>query len=330
MKVIEVRNVHQALPLGLRHLHACGIPMSSRAGNVISAPTQVTTILQNPTERVIFWSERDAPHFFHFFEGLWMLAGRRDVKYVAHFVKRMLEYSDNGHVLQGAYGYRWRKYFGKDQLEFIIGLLKDDPWSRRAVLTMWDPRLDLQKTNTSKDHPCNTQCVFRVLYGRANEPNRLHMTVFNRSHDCIWGAYGANAVHFSMMHEYVASKLGLLVGDMVFNSVNFHAYVDVFNKTYVGGLTYNPSLRCPYRMEEVAPYPMVTVPETWDRDLLLFMEDPSTNGTEDPFFARVAKPLWFAHEAYKKKDIPAALEILEQCHATDWKRAARGWLERRA
>lgn len=330
MHLIRARNVHQALPMGLAHLRACGIPMPSRAGDVIAAPMPVSVVYDEPTERVLFWPERDANQFFHFFEALWMLAGRRDVKYVAHFVKRMAEYSDNGQVLQGAYGYRWRRYFGKDQLDYVVELLKNDPFTRRAVVTMWDPRLDLQKENKSKDHPCNLQLVFRVLYGRTNEPNRLHMMVTNRSNDAIWGLFGANAVHMSAVQEYVAGHLGLKVGTMTTVAMNFHAYVDVFNKTYVGALTYTPSPRCPYRVEEVAPYPMVTVPEIWDRDLRLFMEDPSTNGTEDPFFARVAKPLWFAHEAYKKKDIPAALEILEQCHATDWRRAARGWLERRA
>ena len=33
---------------------------------------------------------------------------------------------------------------------------------------------------------------------------KLCMTVCNRSNDMLWGAYGANVVHMSMLQEFVA------------------------------------------------------------------------------------------------------------------------------
>ena len=96
----------------------------SRSGSVIEFPSPVTTTYKRPEERVLFYKNRDANPFFHLFESIWMLAGRDDVKYLSNFNKRMEEYSDDGHTLHGAYGYRWREYFLTDQLDWIVLHLK--------------------------------------------------------------------------------------------------------------------------------------------------------------------------------------------------------------
>jgi thymidylate synthase len=314
--------------------------MPSRAGNVIVAPAPVTTIYAHPTERVLFWSERDANPFLHFFEALWMLGGRRDVAYLTNFVKRFADYSDDGQTLAGAYGYRWKKHWREgrsgdlppepiDQIARVIALLKANPYSRRGVLTMFDPIEDLRMDESARDIPCNLNVMFGISYGKRDEPNHLNIMTVARSHDAIWGAYGTNAVTFSMLQEYVAAHLGLMVGTFEQVSFNYHGYEDVFEKTYRGTLREPPDPLGPYSAEEVAPYPMVTNPATWDRDLALFFEDPAAYGYDNPFFPQVAKPLWFAHKAYKKKDIPGALEIVSQCQASDWRRAATEWLRRR-
>ena len=56
------------------------------------------------------------------------------------------------------------------------------------------------------------------------------MTVSNRSNDIIWGTFGANAVHMSMLHEYVASALMLHVGKYTQISDSFHAYTAGSNR----------------------------------------------------------------------------------------------------
>ncbi len=60
MKVLKVRNVHDALPAGLDYLEHHGVRRPSRNGSVIVAPGPVTTHYTKPRERVIFWAERDA------------------------------------------------------------------------------------------------------------------------------------------------------------------------------------------------------------------------------------------------------------------------------
>src|SRR3989304_1089903 len=119
MQVLRVRNVHEALPLGIAMLEEFGSRGESRNGSVLVMDEPVTTVYERPRERVIFWNERDANPFFHFYEGLWMLGGRNDVKSLTRFVKRMESYSDDGKTFHGAYGYRWRNHFHFDQLAII-------------------------------------------------------------------------------------------------------------------------------------------------------------------------------------------------------------------
>jgi thymidylate synthase len=54
----------------------------------------------------------------------------------------------------------------------------------------------------------------------------LDLTVLCRSNDVVWGAYGANAVHFSVLQEYLAGRIGVDVGVMYQFSNNYHGYVD--------------------------------------------------------------------------------------------------------
>ncbi|KKK83371.1 hypothetical protein LCGC14_2794040, partial [marine sediment metagenome] len=143
MHVLDVRNVNEALPKMLQHLEERGERTSSRAGEVIVAPTPVTTVYRKPMERVLFSPLRDANPFFHLIEALWMLAGKRDVATLTHYVRRMSDFSDDGITFHGAYGYRWRNHFFHDQIEVVLELLKSKPHSRRAVIQMWDNPIDL-------------------------------------------------------------------------------------------------------------------------------------------------------------------------------------------
>jgi hypothetical protein len=164
---IYARNVSEALYLGLMFLKDRGVWCESRSGRVIEYPNPVMTVYKCPEERVLFYPSRDANPFFHLFEALWMLAGRDDLEYVQQFNKRMEDFSDDGTTLNGAYGYRWREYWLKDQLDLLIEHLTDHPDSRRAVLQMWSVD-DLQKIvddPTYKDVPCNTQVYFKIRKG---------------------------------------------------------------------------------------------------------------------------------------------------------------------
>ncbi len=226
MYVLNVIDVNDALPAALFHLYRQGKREDTRNGPAIVAPEPVTTVYSNPRRRVLFDSRRDANPFFHLFESLWILAGQSDVKFLSWFNSRIAQYSDDGIIFHAPYGWRLRKHFGFDQITKACAELKQNPFSRRVVLQIWDPAADL--CTQSKDLPCNDLLMLRVVDGNSLHPSgkSLDLAVCNRSNDAVWGAYGANAVQFSMLQEYMAEHIGIGIGTYRQVSNNLHVYED--------------------------------------------------------------------------------------------------------
>tara|TARA_R110000782_G_scaffold8876_5_gene28671 strand:+ start:6469 stop:7539 length:1071 start_codon:yes stop_codon:yes gene_type:complete len=334
-KIINCTNVHEAFILGIDTFRwdPAIIEQDSRAGVTLEYPGPVITTFKNPCERVVFWEPRDANPFFHFMEGLWMLAGRDDVHFVTEYNKRMSSFSDNGVTFNGAYGYRWRNFFKKDQLDIIAKRLKNDHTDRRCVLSMWDCDNDLDKDTL--DTPCNTHIYFKI------RDNKLNMTVCCRSNDMIWGAYGANAVHMSMLQEYMAGRIGVDVG--VYNQISdsYHVYKDLFKEmeSRLPEVDYYamkyPMTKSPY--DTVSTYPMMPSDQEDTNFCELFEEDlnnffTSTNPHfKHGFFLDVVAPMQFAWELHREKgNTKGAINMLRSnCKAEDWTLACTEWLERR-
>jgi Thymidylate synthase len=260
MHVINCRNVREALPLGLIHLSEHGQVEKSRAGDVVVAPTPVATVYSHSQEMVLLSPVRDANPFFALAEGCWMLAGRRDGKFLDEYVRDFSSrFAEPDGVVHGAYGRRWRRTFGYDQLDAVVDKLRINPGDRQAVITMWDPTLphegryaqDRVSTREEfgegdllgvvRDRPCNTHIYLRVreieedvYIGNAiagENPvdtltkNVLDIFVSCRSNDMIMGGYGANAVQFGVLHAYLACRIGVRIGTYTQMSFNYHIYL---------------------------------------------------------------------------------------------------------
>jgi thymidylate synthase len=279
------------------------------------APGPVITEYARPTERVLSWGKRDANPFFHLMESLWMLAGRNDVGFVAEFAKQMKEYSDDGVRLNGAYGYRWRRHFGFDQLVHLIELLKSEPTTRRAVLQIYDPSSD---TAQGRDIPCNTVAYFDIVN------DELNMTVCNRSNDIVWGCYGANAVHFSMLQEFMAIHIGVDIGRYRQFSNNFHIYEPhwpLMEEYWKVPESYE--FRIIPLLRERIPY------DIHMRDIDLFLRDPISFIPETEFLRDVAQPMARAF-LYRKMGHGSGLHFLHEADTNnDWIQAGIQWLLRR-
>ena len=344
MLVINARNVHDALPRGILLLKEHGQVRDSRNGAVYVAPCPVATVYEYPLERVMFWPQRDCNPFLHLYESLWMLAGRSDVAPLARIAGNMVNYSDDGVHLHGAYGRRWTRWFVPqdvpdtsariDQLRTIAHALRENPDCRRQVLQMWDAPHDLGRAG--KDVPCNTHVYFtRDIAGN------LDMTVCCRSNDMVWGAYGANAVHFSYLQEYMAALINCPVGKYTQFSNNFHGYLktmEPLGQLIAKTRTYKTATMAPNPYSEARVYPVPLVgsyTEQWRQELHMFMDQGHTAlGYKTPFFRRVALPMLRAFEAWKDRDagdqrFDVALDELRSCIATDWRLAAEEWLLRR-
>jgi thymidylate synthase len=379
LKGMTVRNVCEALPQGVEFVLKFGRRERSRGGDVLVLPGPLVTETERPTERVLFSAVRDANPFFHLCEAMWMLAGQQDARpldvFVGDFSKR---FAEQGGVMHGAYGFRWRKHFMFDQLNRIVDMLANDPTTRQAVLAMWDPHeltLPVDRgggdvgeeliggadlTGAWNDRPCNTHAYFRIRYepsptvdGDSNGGGWLRLldlTVCCRSNDLIWGAHGANAVHFSVLQEYVAARTGCEVGKMVQLSNNYHAYdafLKILAKRSNQGFSLNVNLMdnryAPDRFggtdARVTPQPMfVEDPSSIDDDVRMFWRwftetDDRVEATpplyKNLWFAHTLEPMMRAHRCHRLKHPADAERWAREVDAPDWSAAAVEWLQRR-
>ena len=331
MYTITALNVNDAYPKALSLVADYGARRMSRAGEVLVLKEPLAIQYLRPLERVLFDPLRDANPYFHLMESLWMLQGRNDVAWLANWLPRMSEFSDDGVTFHGAYGYRWREHFTynsewrMDQLSMIVNELRANPESRRCVLQMWDATADLGRN--TKDVPCNLSVTFQI----ADE--RLNMVVFNRSNDLIWGALGANVVHFSVLQQYIADCIEVPVGTYEQVSANAHVYLSEWKKRGYDTMSYIPTpLSSPYERGEVEPFKPLFLPgkrAEWQHDLKMFIEGTQQTPFATSFFDGVVMPLVLSHRAYKLRDFEMAQAHLLNCIATDWRLAAQRWLERR-
>lgn len=348
MRVITAPSVNQALFHGCYHLANFGLVESSRNGQVVVSRAPVTTVYTHPRNRVLICEVRDPNPFFHLFESLWMLAGRNDLAFLQQFVSTFGQFSDDGETLHGAYGYRWRNWFGYDQLALIIEELKANPKTRRAVLSMWDGGNggkdvfpgDLNVgIHGGKDVPCNTHAYFDTIGGV------LNMTVCCRSNDMILGAYGANAVHFSILLEYMAAAVGMPMGVLRQISNNFHAYTDLYphiiadvaNLAPLGTMANDsdpygqpgPLRTKTFDTQKIYPVPLLAPGESaahFMQEAEWFCDHTTEGNFGITFFNFVVGPMYKCWLAWKSGDFDGAKHLALQIRADDWRLAAQSWL----
>lgn len=189
------------------------------------------TQLTNPYRRCVGGYERDINVFFLLAEVMWIALGRKDVKFLTLFNKKMGDFSDDGETFHAPYGYRLRHWGirtedkfienglnvskGCDQVVDAIRILSENPNSRQVVMEIWNPIFDLgYKT---KDIPCNDIIMLKIRNGK------LITTIGNRSNDLHWGL-PTNIFQFSFLTELIAAVLGVELGTQTHNSQSLHIY----------------------------------------------------------------------------------------------------------
>lgn len=342
MRVITARNVQRALVLGGAWLREEGVPEPSRDGPVLVAPCPVSTVYERPTERVLLDPTRDANPFFHLMESVWMMAGRRDPQWLDRYVRNFSSrFAEEGGEQHGAYGHRWRRHFERgqvlglgerlDQLLQVAEMLRRDPTTRRAVLAMWDPTVDLNLP--SRDLPCNTHVYFRARRPETG-PHLLDITVCCRSNDIVMGAYGANAVHMSIMGEIVAGLAGMRLGAYTQVSNNYHVYERDLQKMpamlgedgYAEGWI-EPQLICG---EDDSPDYLRNEARMVLHDCALLVEGDLDSCGSD-WFRDTVVPMYAAHELWRSGARETAYDHLmhRMLGLSDWRRAGLEWMQRR-
>lgn len=330
MKVYTSFDPNIALKRIVNDITVLGEICNSRNGETIAFNEPVCIEYPNPRHRVIWLHSRRANPYFHIFEFIWMLEGRQDVASLAAFNSNMRSFSDDGLIFNAPYGYRLRHHFGHDQLAEIADMIKKDPDTRQAVALLWDHN-DL--TKNTKDKACNLELVFKV------RDNRLDMTVFNRSNDLIWGAMGANLVHMSFFHEYMAYKTGYELGRYSQITNCLHVYLngpagDIYRRILHENMYASEDYSHCYISEEISmegieddTHTLFSNIDSFDiKDIIGGSIFPC--GFKSEFFNKLFIPMMMSYYHHKKHEDDIARSWVDSI-SNDWKLACNNWLDKR-
>lgn len=155
---------------------------------------------------------------------------------------------------------------------------------------------------TNAAHLVETQ----VAYGK------LEMRVLSEPHDFLASGFA----RFSMLQEFLARALGVDIGVLQHTIIAGHRYDKVSSEVtpYEGVYTRIPLIR--------------TEQKIWLQDLrMLLDEGGKAMGYRDPFFRRVAVPMWLARREYQAGNLSAALDAGGHIMADDWRMAVMHWIK---
>lgn len=120
-------------------------------------------------------------------------------------------------MLGPVYGAQWRNWNDDyiDQIETIIDQIKNDPDSRRIILSAWN----VGKIDQMALPPCHTLAQFKVTNGK------LSCQLYQRSADMFLGV-PFNIASYSLLTHMLAQICGLEVGDFVWTGGDCHIYMN--------------------------------------------------------------------------------------------------------
>ena len=154
-------------------------------------------------------------------ELLWFLAGDTNVAYLReNGVTIWDEWADADGDLGPIYGVQWRSWPAPDgrridQLAMVIEQLREEPESRRHVVSAWNPA-DIPHMALA---PCHALFQFYVADGR------LSCQLYQRSGDLFLGV-PFNIASYALLTHMVAQVTGLEVGDFVHTLGDAHLYLN--------------------------------------------------------------------------------------------------------
>lgn len=149
----------------------------------------------------------------------WTLLGTQETEFIKKYSKMWSKFEDEPGRIIPAYGWRWRKHFGRDQLLSAINALKLDSSNRQVYVTAWDPTTDgLDSIGRYKNVPCPLGFMLNITAG-----NKLNMSVIMRSSDVIVGL-PYDIMMYSMLCKLIANELKISAGCLTFFLNNAHIY----------------------------------------------------------------------------------------------------------
>ena len=152
-------------------------------------------------------------------ELLWFLKGDTNIKYLKdNGVKIWDAWADENGDLGPVYGYQWRSWPNPDgsqtdQIEKLIDSLKNNPDSRRHIVSAWNPSF----IDDMALPPCHCLFQFYVADGK------LSCQLYQRSADVFLGV-PFNIASYAILTMMIAQVCGYEVGDFVHTFGDVHIY----------------------------------------------------------------------------------------------------------
>ena len=169
------------------------------------------------------------------YELLWFLKGDTNIKYLQeNGVKIWDAWADSNGDLGPVYGFQWRNWNndGIDQISNLINDLKNNPSSRRHLISAWNPSV-LPDTSKSFEAnvangkaalpPCHAFFQFHVINGK------LSCQLYQRSADIFLGV-PFNIASYSLLTIMIAQVCELKVGDFIHTFGDAHIYSNHFDQ----------------------------------------------------------------------------------------------------
>ena len=161
-------------------------------------------------------------------ELLWFLKGDTNIKYLKdNKVTIWDEWADENGDLGPVYGKQWRAWTAPngqhiDQISQLIDQIKNDPDSRRLIISAWN----VGELDQMALAPCHAFFQFYVVDGK------LSCQLYQRSCDVFLGL-PFNIASYSLLIHMIAQQCNLDVGDFVWTGGDTHLYSNHLEQTHL-------------------------------------------------------------------------------------------------
>ena len=156
---------------------------------------------------------------------MWFIKGNTNIKYLHdHKVTIWDEWADENGDLGPVYGHQWRSWAGADgksidQLSEVINSLKNNPDSRRHIVSAWN----VSEVSKMALPPCHALFQFYVADGK------LSCQLYQRSADVFLGV-PFNIASYALLTMMIAQECGYGLGDFVHTLGDAHIYTNHFEQ----------------------------------------------------------------------------------------------------
>lgn len=152
-------------------------------------------------------------------------AWKAEMKVFIENIKTDENFAKQWGELGPVYGKQWRDFNGYDQLTWLVNEIKNNPNSRRLIVSAWNAS-EIEEMAKAGLPPCHTLFQFYVRNGK------LSCQLYQRSADTFLGV-PFNIASYALLTLMIASVCGLEPGEFVHTFGDVHLYKNHLNQALV-------------------------------------------------------------------------------------------------